>query len=142
MYNRKDGKKTMKLVLFACVENSFRSQMAEAYFNKLAPEGWTAISAGIKPAAEVHPNAILLMKEEGIDISGKKPQALTIDLQIKADVGIIVCGSAECPVVYAKHVESWDMPDPAKMSLDEARNVRNAIKSKVQELIGTIGKSS
>ncbi|NWG10695.1 arsenate reductase ArsC [Candidatus Bathyarchaeota archaeon] len=132
----------LKTVLFACVENSFRSQVAEAYFNKFAPEGWTALSAGIKPAAEVHPNAILLMKEEGIDISEKKPQALTVELQIKADVGITVCGSAECPVVYAKHVESWDMPDPAKISLDEARKVRNAIKSKVQQLIGKIEKSS
>jgi protein-tyrosine-phosphatase len=125
----------MKTVLFACVENSFRSQIAEAYFRKFAPEEWTAISGGIKPAAEVHPNAVLLMKEEGIDISNKKPQALTKELQLKADVGIIVCGSAECPVVYAKHVESWGMPDPAKMSLDDARKVRDAIKNKVLSLI-------
>jgi protein-tyrosine-phosphatase len=126
---------TMKFVLFACVENSFRSQMAEAYFNKFAPKGWTAISGGITPAAEVHLNAILLMKEEGINIGEKKPQALTIELQLKADVGVIVCGSSECPVVYAKRVESWNMLDPAKMSLDEARNIRNAIKSKVLSLI-------
>jgi len=135
MHKHKGGEKTMKFVLFACVENSFRSQMAEAYFNKFAPEGWTAISGGIKPAAEVHPNAVLLMKEEGIDISGKKPQALTIELQMKAYVGIIVCGSVECPVVYAQRVESWDMPDPAKVSLQEARSIGNAIKSKVLGLI-------
>jgi len=57
-----------KLVLFVCVENSFRSQMAEAYFNHYAPEGWKAVSAGVRPASEVHPNAIRLMREEGIDI--------------------------------------------------------------------------
>lgn len=125
----------MKTVLFACVENSFRSQIAEAYFSKFAPEGWTALSAGIKPAAKVHPNAVVLMKEEGIDISKKQPQALTKELQLKADIGITVCGSAECPVVYAKYVESWDMPDPAKMPLEEARKVRDAIKSKVLSLI-------
>ncbi|NWF87119.1 arsenate reductase ArsC [Candidatus Bathyarchaeota archaeon] len=125
----------MKTVLFACVENSFRSQIAEAYFKKFAPEEWLALSAGIKPAARVHPNAVLLMREEGIDISDKKPQILTAELQVKADVAVIVCGSAECPVVYAKHVESWDMPDPAKMSLEEARKIRNAIKSKVLNLI-------
>jgi protein-tyrosine-phosphatase len=109
--------------------------VAEAYFRKYAPKDWATLSAGIKPAAEVHPNAILLMKEEGIDISNRKPQALTQELQVKADIAIIVCGSAECPVVYAKHVESWDMPDPAKMSLEEARKVRDAIKSKVLGLI-------
>lgn len=128
----------MKFVLFACTENSFRSQMAEAYFNKFAPKGWTAISAGIKPAARVHPNAVLLMKEEGIDIGNKKPQALTQELQLKADVAAIVCGSAECPVVYAKYVESWDMPDPAKMTIDEARKTRDEIKRKVLALIGKL----
>jgi arsenate reductase len=135
MHNHEGEKKTMKFVLFACAENSFRSQMAEAYFNKFAPEGWTAVSGGIKPAADVHPNAILLMKEEGINIGEKKPQALTVELQLKADVGVIVCGSAECPVVYAKRVEIWNMPDPAKTPLEEARNIRNAIKSKVLSLI-------
>lgn len=125
----------LKTVLFACVENSFRSQIAEAYFKKFAPKEWIAFSAGIKPAAKVHPNAVLLMKEEGIDISDRKPQILTKELQVKANVAVIVCGSGECPVVYAKHVESWNMPDPAKMSLEEARKVRDAIKSKVLSLI-------
>ena len=62
----------LKTVLFVCVENSFRSQIAEAYFNRYAPEGWIAASAGLEPADEVHPNAIRLMLEEGIDISHKK----------------------------------------------------------------------
>jgi protein-tyrosine-phosphatase len=109
--------------------------MAEAYFKKYAPKDWTTVSAGIKPAVEVHPNAILLMKEEGIDISNKKPQALTQELQLKADIAVIVCGSGECPVVYAKYVESWDMPDPAKMPLDDARKIRDAIKNRVLSLI-------
>ena len=125
----------MKTVLFACVENSFRSQIAETYFNKFAPKGWMAISAGIKPAEKVHPNAVQLMLEEGIDVSQNKPQPLTPELQIKADVAVIVCGSAECPVVYAKYVEEWNIQDPAKMSLEEARKVRNTIKNKVLSLV-------
>lgn len=128
----------MRYVLFACVENSFRSQIAEAYFNKFAPKDWKAISGGVKPAEKVHPNAILLMKEEGIDISKNKPQPLTQENQLKAEIAVIVCGSAACPVVYAKCVEEWNMPDPAKMSLDEARKVRDSIKNKVLTLIETL----
>jgi protein-tyrosine-phosphatase len=125
----------LKTVLFACVENSFRSQIAEAYFNKYAPEGWNAVSAGITPAERVHPDAVKLMLEEGIDISHKKPKPLTRELQEKADVAVIVCSSAFCPVVYARHVEEWGMPDPAKMALDEARKIRDAIKEKVLNLV-------
>ena len=130
----------MKTVLFVCVENSFRSQIAEAYFNKYAPEDWKAISAGIKPAENVHPNAVKLMLEEGIDISHKKPKPMTRELQEKAEIAIIVCSGSLCPVVYTKRVEEWNMPDPAKMPLDEARKVRDAIKAKVLDLIERLKK--
>lgn len=125
----------MKTLLFVCVENSFRSQIAEAYFNKFAPEGWRAISGGNRPAERIHPNAILLMREEGIDISDKKPKALTYEMQTKVDAAVIVCGSAECPVVYVKNVEEWNIPDPAKMSLDDARKIRDLVKSKVLDYV-------
>ncbi len=124
-----------KIVLFICVENSFRSQMAEAYFNKFAPKGWKAISAGIKPANSIHPNAIQLMKEEGIDISNKKPKLLTKELQENAEIAIIVCSGNQCPLVYTKKVENWNIPDPAKMPINEARKIRDIIKAKVLELI-------
>ena len=130
----------MKTILFVCVENSFRSQIAEAYFNKYAPEDWKAISAGIKPAENVHPNAVKLMLEEGIDISHKKPKPMTRELQEKAEIAIIVCSGSLCPVVYTKRVEEWNMPDPAKMPLDEARKVRDAIKAKVLDLIERLKK--
>ena len=130
----------MKTVLFVCVENSFRSQMAEAYFNKYAPEGWTATSAGLTPAERVHPNAVMLMQEEGIDISRKKPQPMTRELQEKAEVAIIVCSGNLCPVVYTRRVEEWNMPDPAKMPLEEARKIRDAIKAKVLDLVERLKK--
>ncbi|MEM1581066.1 MAG: arsenate reductase ArsC [Candidatus Bathyarchaeia archaeon] len=125
----------MGSVLFICVENSFRSQIAEAYFNRFAPEGWRAVSAGLTPAESVHPNAVRLMLEEGLDISHKKPQLLTREMQEAADIAVIVCSGALCPIVYTEHVEEWDMPDPAKMPLEEARKIRDAIKEKVLDLI-------
>lgn len=132
-----------KVVLFVCTENRFRSQIAEAYFNAIAPPGWRAVSAGAKPAPEVHPNAVKLMLEEGIDISGRIPKLLTPELESKADIGIIVCGGSEsgaCPVVRTKYVEQWEIPDPAPMSLDEARRWRDEIKRRVAELVERIKK--
>jgi len=128
----------MSTVLFVCLENSFRSQIAEAYFNRFAPEGWRAVSAGLTPAERVHPNAVKLMLEEGIDISHKKPQLLTREMQETADIAVIVCSGALCPIVYTEHVEEWDMPDPAKMPLEEARKIRDAIKERVIDLIERI----
>jgi len=124
-----------KFVLFVCVENSFRSQIAEAYFNHYAPKGWKAVSAGIRPASNIHPNAIHLMLEEGIDISQKKPRILTKELQEKAEVAIIVCSGSECPLIYAKKVEEWNIPDPAPMPLEDARKIRDNIKRRVLNLI-------
>lgn len=125
----------MRTVLFVCVENSFRSQIAEAYFNTYAPEDWKAVSAGLTPAENVHPNAVKLMLEEGIDISRKRPQLMTRELQENAYMAVIVCGGSLCPVVYTKYVEEWDIPDPAGMPLEEARKVRNLIKDRVLNLV-------
>ncbi|MCS7095832.1 MAG: arsenate reductase ArsC [Candidatus Bathyarchaeota archaeon] len=121
-------------MLFICVENSFRSQIAEAYFNRYAPKGWNAVSAGLTPADKVHPNAVRLMLEEGIDISRKKPRLITRELQEKAEIAVIVCGGEACPIVYTGKVEQWNLPDPAKMSLEDARKVRDEIKRRVMEL--------
>ncbi|MEM2943724.1 MAG: arsenate reductase ArsC [Methanomassiliicoccales archaeon] len=130
----------MKMVLFVCVGNSFRSQVAEAYFNTYAPPGWKAISAGIMPEENVHPNAIALMREEGIDISQKKPQGLSERLQETADMAILVCSGDYCPVLHTREVEKWPMPDPHFMPLDEARKVRDEIKRKVMELVSRLSR--
>ena len=132
-----------RIVLFVCTENRFRSQIAEAYFNAMAPPGWRAVSAGSKPAEEVHPNAVKLMLEECIDISGKKPKPLTPELERISEIGVIVCGESEsgtCPVVYTRYVEHWEIPDPARVSLDEAREVRNEIRRRVIDLVEKIKK--
>lgn len=132
--------KEVRRVLFVCVENSFRSQIAEAYFNSFAPKGWFAMSAGIKPAEKIHPNAILLMREEGIDIEGRKPKILTKELQKRADYAVIVCSGDLCPLLQVNRVEVWNLPDPAKMPLDEARKIRDLIKQKVLNLIERLEK--
>lgn len=98
------------------------------------------MSAGIRPAAPVHPNAIQLMKEEGVDISHKKPRFLTREFQEKAELAIVVCSGSECPLVYARNVREWNISDPAKMPIDEARKVRDAIKWRVSELIEEAGR--
>lgn len=126
------------LILFVCVENTFRSQMAEAYFNVFAPEGWRALSAGVKPAENIHPNAIKLMLEEGIDISSKKPKLLTRELQENVDMAVIVCSGSECPLLFIDRVEEWGIPDPAKMGIEDARIIRDLIKSKILDLINRI----
>lgn len=132
-----------RVVLFVCVENRFRSQIAEAYFNANPPSGWRAISAGSEPAEEVHPNAVKLMQEEGLDISQKKPKLLTRELERIADVGVIVCGesgSKKCPVLFTRYVEQWSIPDPAGMSIEEARRIRDEIKRRVMDLVERISR--
>ncbi|MCS7132461.1 MAG: arsenate reductase ArsC [Aigarchaeota archaeon] len=132
--------KATRYVLFVCVENSFRSQIAEAYFNEFAPEGWAAVSAGIKPSENIHPNAVELMREEGVDISGKRPRHLTREIQEQSNLAVIVCSGSQCPVIYADRVLEWNIPDPADMPLDEARKIRDEIKRRVLDLIEKIKK--
>ncbi|MBO3840094.1 MAG: arsenate reductase ArsC [Thermoproteota archaeon] len=128
----------VRKVLFVCVQNSFRSQVAEAFFNANPPEEWIAVSAGPKPAEKVNPNAVQLMAEKGIDISDKKPKKLTSEMEAEADIVVIVCGGTECPVVNAKYIENWEIEDPAEKSLEDARRIVDKIESKVRDLIKRI----
>jgi arsenate reductase len=128
----------VRKVLFVCVQNSFRSQVAEAFFNAKPPEGWIAVSAGPRPAERVNPKAVQLMAERGIDISGKKPRRLTREIEAQADIAVIVCSGSECPMVNVRHVENWGVEDPAEMSLEDARKTLDEIDEKVRGLIERI----
>ncbi|MCS7138525.1 MAG: arsenate reductase ArsC [Crenarchaeota archaeon] len=130
----------VRKVLFVCVQNSFRSQVAEAFFNQNPPEGWIAISAGPKPADKVNPVAIQLMAERGIDISGKKPKKLSKEMEAEAEIAVIVCSGSECPVVSVKYVENWGIEDPAEMSLEDARRIVDEIEVRVRDLAERIGR--
>jgi len=128
--------RTLRKVLFVCVENACRSQIAEAFFNHLAPKGMTAISAGTKPADRVNPNAVLVMKEVGIDISVKKPKPLTEDMIRDADrIVTMGCGAYVCPAPFLPKVEDWRIEDPSGKPLSKFREVRDRIRVQVERLL-------
>jgi len=125
----------MKKVLFVCVENARRSQMAEAFFNKFAKGRAVAVSAGAKPASKVDEKAVEVMKEIGIDITEQRPKALTMKMVEEADVVITMgCGADICPVV-PKKVEEWKIEDPAGKPIAKFREVRNDIRKRVEKLV-------
>ena len=126
----------MKTVLFVCVGNSGRSQMAEAFFNYLAAGRARAISAGTNPAKSVAPDVVLAMKEMGIDISGNTPKALTEDMLAQADrVVTMGCGAeGVCPVSFVP-TEDWALEDPKGKSLEQVRKIRDEIKAKVVKML-------
>lgn len=125
----------MKKVLFVCVENARRSQMAEALFNKLAKGQAVAVSAGDKPASKVDEKAVEVMKEIGIDITKQRPKALTMKMVEEADMVITMgCGADVCPVVL-KRVEEWKIEDPAGKPVAKFREVRDEIERRVEKLV-------
>jgi arsenate reductase len=131
------GKKT---ILFVCVHNSGRSQMAEAFFNQMAKGKARAYSAGTQPADKVNPVVIEVMREAGIDISGNKPKALTMDMIEKADRVITMsCGAeAVCPATFVQ-TEDWALEDPQGKTLEQVRKIRDEIKERVTRLVDELG---
>jgi len=123
-------------VLFVCVHNSGRSQIAEALFNRLAGERYRAASAGTEPATTLNPAVTLVMTEAGIDMSGMAPKLLT-PVMINASRRIITMGcgvSASCPALFTP-AEDWNLPDPENMPLAPVRKLRQDIEARVLRLI-------
>lgn len=125
----------MKVVLFACVHNAGRSQMAACFFNHLAnPHAAQAISAGTQPAAKVHPAVQEVMQEIGLALP-TKPQLLTAELAQTASLLVTMgCGDA-CPVVRGLRRSDWPLPDPKERPLEEVRQIRQEIKTRVENLL-------
>jgi arsenate reductase (thioredoxin) len=123
-------------VIFACVHNAGRSQMAAAWFNHLAdPSRAQAISAGTEPGERVHPVVVDAMREVGIDLSGARPQRLTDDLARGATMLVTMgCGEA-CPHVPGVKRDDWPLPDPKGRPIDEVRQIRDDIRARVAALI-------
>jgi arsenate reductase len=128
----------MKTIVFVCVHNSGRSQMAEAFFNDLAKGRARAISAGTQPSDQVNPVVVEAMREVGIDISSNKPKALTPDMVEKAHRMITMgCGTEAqgvCPASFIE-TEDWELEDPKGKPIEEVRKIRNEIKKRVENLI-------
>lgn len=126
----------MLKVIFACVHNAGRSQMAAAFFNQLAdPQKAQAISAGTEPGARVHPEVQVVMQEVGIDLSNAKPQKLTEELAQGAQLLITMGCGDKCPYVPGLRRDDWPLLDPKGRPLDEVRAVREEIRKRVSDLI-------
>ncbi len=136
MFKRPASQRTpMASVLFICVHNAGRSQMAEAIFNSLADGRHIAKSAGSKPADRVNPVAVEALKEIGIDISGRKPKKLDADLALWADLAITMgCGDEPCPVVTGE-IRDWDLEDPHGQPIEKVREIRDEIHRRVEALV-------
>ena len=131
----------MTTVLFICIENSCRSQIAEAIFNHLAPKEMKAISAGSEPATEVKPLGLAVLKEVGIDTSALRPKLLTREMAQKADK-IVTMGCPEaCPAV-GKPMEDWGIGDPSGGDIEDYRKVREVITQKVKRLLQVLAAES
>jgi arsenate reductase len=126
----------MTTVIFACVHNAGRSQMAAAFFRRLAdPEQVTGISAGTDPGPRVHPEVLAAMQEVGIDLSGAQPQKLTDDLAEEAQLLITMGCDENCPYVPGLQREDWPLSDPKGQSLDAVRAIREDIRARVLALL-------
>lgn len=125
-------------VLFVCVHNAGRSQMAAAYLTHLAGDRVEVRSAGSAPADSVNPAAVAAMAEEGIDMSAEIPKVLTNEAVLASDVVITMgCGDT-CPIYPGKRYEDWKLEDPAGQGVEAVRPIRDEIRRRIEELIGEI----
>jgi protein-tyrosine-phosphatase len=125
-------------VLFVCVHNAGRSQMAAGFLQHLAGDRIRVLSAGSQPADQVNPVAVEAMEEEGIDITGKTPELLT-DTAVRASDVVVTMGCGdECPFFPGKRYEDWLLDDPAGQDLDVVRPIRDEIRRRVEKLVGEL----
>lgn len=126
-----------KTILFVCVENAGRSQMAEGFFSKYAPPSYRALSAGTKPAGKVNQLAIEVMNEAGIDISKQKSKIIT-DEMIRNSIRSVNMGcmnKADCPLLFLNNPIDWSIEDPKDKPIEKVREIRDEIDRRVQELV-------
>jgi arsenate reductase len=126
----------MKTVIFACVHNAGRSQMAAAFFNRAAdPARARALSAGTSPGDRVHPEVVEVMREAGLDLSLARPQRLTPELAAGAHLLVTMGCGDECPFVPGVVRDDWPLEDPKGQPLARVRAIRDDIRSRVEELV-------
>ena len=125
-------------VLFVCVHNAGRSQMAAGYLRALGGDAVEVLSAGSAPKDAINPVAVEAMAEEGIDIAGNTPQVLTVDAVRESDVVITMgCGDA-CPIFPGKRYEDWELDDPAGQGIEAVRPIRDEIRGRVEALLAEL----
>lgn len=125
----------MKRILFVCVENAGRSQMAEGFLRNFVPE-MDVLSAGTQPASELNPDVVKVMQEIGIDITKQKPKGLAPEMISQYVTVNMGCMDKEsCPALFVKDVIDWNIPDPRDKDLEQIREIRDQIKNQVTTLI-------
>ncbi len=125
-------------ILFVCIENARRSQMAQEFAEALGKGKLEVYSAGSRPSQQIDPSVIEVMKEKGIDLSGKQPKGLNDLPSIEMDYLITMGCEETCPAVPTKKIIEWEIPDPKGKSLDVFRNVRDMIEEEVRTLLKEI----
>jgi arsenate reductase len=125
----------LRTIVFGCVHNAGRSQMAAAFLNHLANGKARAVSAGTNPGPRVHPEVVEVMREVGIDLSTAVPQKLTTELASSADLLITMGCGDECPYVPGLQRDDWPLDDPKGRNLDEVRRIRDEIRRRVLTLL-------
>ena len=132
---------TRPVVLFVCVHNAGRSQMAAGYLEHLAGDAIDVRSAGSEPRDRLNPVAVEAMREEGIDIAARAPRLLTTDAVAAADVVVTMgCGDA-CPVFPGTRYEDWELDDPAGQPLETVRGIRDRIRARVEALVAELAET-
>jgi arsenate reductase len=137
-FRGKSEKPAKRTILFVCVENAGRSQMAEAFFNqKYAPEGYQAVSAGTRPASQIIPLAVQVMEEVGINIvSNQKSKMITEDMikNSEKSVNMGCIDKSECPMLFINNVIDWGIEDPKGKPVEKVREIRDEIERRVKEI--------
>ena len=131
-----------KHVLFVCIENSCRSQMAEAFAHLYAQDTIQVSSAGSRPSGQINPKAVTVMAELGYDLGSHSSKSLSEIPQVKYDYVITMGCGDECPFIPAEHHEDWDLPDPKILPLEQFRQLRDRIGERVKELAARIEASN
>jgi protein-tyrosine-phosphatase len=132
--------KPKKSVLFVCVQNAGRSQMAEGFFKKYAPKEYEGISAGTMPVSEINPLAVMVMREVHIDISRQKSKEITEDM-IRNSSKIVNMGCMDkdsCPTLFMQNLLDWNIEDPKDKQIEKVREIRDEIEQRVKELAAKI----
>jgi arsenate reductase len=142
-FGSKSKTKQNQTILFVCVENAGRSQMAEGFFRKHAPEGFEPISAGTKPTSQVNPVVVQAMDEVGISISQQKPKDITEDM-IRNSTRIVNMGCMDksfCPTLFIPNLIDWGIEDPKGKPIEQIREIRNEIEQRVIHLVANLPKN-
>jgi arsenate reductase (thioredoxin) len=141
---QKEEQRSDKTVLFVCVENAGRSQMAEGFFRKYIPRGYATLSAGTKPSGEINPLAIEVMKEVGIDIVSQKSKEITEDM-MRNSTKIVNMGCMDksfCPTVFIPNVIDWGIEDPKGKPIEKVREIRDDIDTRVRRLAAELNRDN